>query len=103
MDSPTALRRVALSGNVWEVFAEPLLPALEALESLPEVRQSSLAGDHLRAITRPGYSRPELGAGLRAAGVSQPRVIEAEAGLEDVFLALAGGDETEAATPPASG
>ena len=99
MDTPTALRRGALSGNVWEVFAKPLLPALEALESLPEVRQASLAGDHLRAITRPGYSRPELEAGLLAAGVPQPRVVEAEAGLEDVFLALAGGDETEAAWP----
>jgi hypothetical protein len=42
---------------------------------------------------------PELEAGLLAAGVLQPRVIQAEAGLEDVFLALAGGDETEAASP----
>jgi ABC-2 type transport system ATP-binding protein len=99
MDTPTALRRVALSGNVWDVFADPLLPALEALESLPQVRQASLAGDHLRAITRPGYLLPELEAGLLAAGVLQPRVIQAEAGLEDVFLALAGGDETEAASP----
>src|SRR3989304_7336529 len=44
MDTPTALRRVALSGNVWDVFAEPLLPALEALASLPEGGQGSLAG-----------------------------------------------------------
>jgi ABC-2 type transport system ATP-binding protein len=93
MDTPTGLRRAVLSGSVWEVFAEPLLPALETLEALPGVGQASLAGDHLRAVTRPGMEGAELEAALKAHGIAQPRVVEAEAGLEDVFLALAGGQE----------
>jgi len=93
MDTPTSLRQTMLSGRVWEVFAEPLLPALETLETLPGVRQASLAGDHLRAVTLPGLDSVELEAALKAHGIAQPRVVEAEAGLEDVFLALAGGLE----------
>lgn len=96
MDTPSALRGAALSGRVWDIFAEPLLPALEALERLGSVRQAGLAGDHLRAVTRPGFAIADLVAGLRAQGVKDPRVVEAEPGLEDVFLALAGEEEPAA-------
>ena len=51
MDSPSELKRNALSGVAWDVYALPLLSALETLQRLPEVLRAGLAGDHLRAIT----------------------------------------------------
>jgi ABC-2 type transport system ATP-binding protein len=35
MDTPRVLKREALSGIAWDVFAQPLLAALEALQSCP--------------------------------------------------------------------
>ena len=50
LDEPERLKH-ALPGQVWEVAAEPLLPALERLETLPGVTpgpgQRSLAGDRV--------------------------------------------------------
>jgi ABC-2 type transport system ATP-binding protein len=102
MDTPTSLRQTVLSGNVWDIFTQPLLPALEALQVMGGVQQASLAGDHLRAVTSPGLTRAELEDGLQASGAARPRVVRAEAGLEDVFLALAGGDEAATPAPLAS-
>jgi ABC-2 type transport system ATP-binding protein len=90
MDTPSRLKRSALSGMVWDVHAEPMLEALEALEALPEIARAGLAGDHLRAITDRSVSASDLQTRLAGQGLDVPSVVQIQPTLEDVFLALAG-------------
>jgi ABC-2 type transport system ATP-binding protein len=87
LDSPGALKRDALPGRAWDVYAQPLLPALAALEGCACVLRAGLAGDHLRAITPPDTDEAALRAGL-ASGLAVERIEPAEPTLEDVFLSL---------------
>jgi ABC-2 type transport system ATP-binding protein len=89
MDTPSVLKENALPGLAWDVFAQPLLPALQALESQPEVLRAGLSGDHLRAITPENVRVEQLIAWLKEAGVQGARAERADATLEDVFLSLA--------------
>jgi ABC-2 type transport system ATP-binding protein len=90
LDSPAELKRAALPGAAWDVFAEPVLEALAELEADEAVVRAGLAGDHLRAITRPGAEAAGLRARLASKGLAAVRVEPVEASLEDVFLSLAG-------------
>ena len=90
LDEPARLKRSTLPGAAWDIFAEPVLEALQELESDPSVVRAGLAGDHLRAITRAGAGTDELQARLTARGFRNVRQEAVEPSLEDVFLALAG-------------
>jgi ABC-2 type transport system ATP-binding protein len=89
MDSPSALKHHALPGLAWDVFAQPLLPALSALEQCPCVLRAGLTGDHLRAITPADVNAETLYKPLHEAGIQVERIELVEPTLEDVFLALA--------------
>lgn len=89
MDTPSALKQHALPGVAWDVFAQPLLPALAALEQCPSVSRAGLTSDHLRAITPPGTAAGILAECLIRAGVKVEALEMVEPTLEDVFLALA--------------
>ncbi len=89
MDTPAVLKERALPGPAWEVFARPLLPALETLEHCPQVQRAGLAGDHLRAITDKGVSARDLRGCLQKGGMEVQAIEVATPTLEDVFLALA--------------
>ncbi len=89
MDTPSALKEHALPGLAWDVFAEPILSALEVLEACPFVIRAGLAGDHMRAITQPDVERDILLERLESAGLENLRVDLVEPSLEDVFLSLA--------------
>jgi ABC-2 type transport system ATP-binding protein len=88
LDSPGALKRDALPGSAWDVYAQPLLDALALLEGCPCVLRSGLAGDHLRAITPPETDEATLRVGLARDPVRVDRIERAEPTLEDVFLSL---------------
>jgi len=88
LDSPGALKRDALPGRAWDVYAQPLLPALASLEGCPWVLRAGLAGDHLRAITPMETDEPALLEQLTLGGACVDRLEPAEPTLEDVFLAL---------------
>jgi ABC-2 type transport system ATP-binding protein len=90
IDEPAGLKHHALPGAAWDVWAQPALEALEALEAEPGVSRAGLAGDHLRAITRPGVEATDLILRLRAKGFAGVRIEPVDPTLEDVFLALAG-------------
>jgi len=87
MDSPANLKE-NLGASVWEVTAEPLLPALDCLASLPGVRRASLASDRLRAVTDPQVEAATLTAGLASAGFQHASVLPGDLTMEDVFLSL---------------
>lgn len=89
MDKPANLKEKALPGSAWDVYAQPLLPALDALEQCPCVIRAGLVSDHLRAITPRDVKSDTLHERLREAGIEGARIELAEPTLEDVFLALA--------------
>ncbi len=89
VDAPSALKHSALPGMAWDVFAEPLLAGLTALQRSPLVLRAGLAGDHLRAITEAGLAGERLRDVLEQAGLKGISVHRVEPSLEDVFLALA--------------
>ena len=90
MDTPSALKRTVVQGDAWNVIAEPLITALDALAAVPGVRTAGLLGDHLHAITNPAaHTADSLQAALGQAGFAEALVEPAEVTLEDVFVALA--------------
>ncbi len=89
VDTPSELKRSALPGLVWDVVAEPMLEALEALDALPDVARAGLAGDHLRAITDHSIRALDLQNHLENLGLRVSSVSRIDPTLEDVFLALA--------------
>ncbi len=91
MDTPTRLKRSSLPGKAWDVYAQPMLEALDALEALPQVVRAGLSADHLRAITPQDVDGATLETALKDQGLDEVSVAAAEATLEDVFLALAEG------------
>ena len=98
MDNPSALKHHALPGLAWDVFAQPLLPALSALERCPFVLRAGLTSDHLRAITPLAVDAETITRSLIEAGIQVERIELVEPTLEDVFLALA-----DANVKPSSG
>lgn len=89
LDTPSVLKEQALPGLAWDVFAEPLLPALAVLEGQAHVLRAGLVGDHLRAITTRAVEAAALEKVLAQAGIAVRQVEQVEPTLEDVFLALA--------------
>jgi len=89
LDTPSVLKENKIPGRTWEIFAQPLLEALEILSGLPGVIQAGLAGDHLRAIIGPQGNPAEITAAFQERGIHQVNVMPTEPTLEDVFLALA--------------
>lgn len=89
LDEPARLKETRVAGEVWDVWAEPMLAALELLERDPAVALAGLVGDHLRMITRSGTDSQERSRRLEAAGIENVVLARGEASLEDVFLVLA--------------
>lgn len=89
LDTPTVLKQTAVPGPVWNIVAEPLIPALDTLQSLPGILHAGLLGDHLHAITAPdGYTAERLAAVLQSENLTVSMVEPAEPTLEDVFISL---------------
>ena len=91
MDTPLRLKEQFVPGDVFELYAAPLLAGLAALETNPLVLRAALAGDHLRAIVRHGTGEADLRAALEGAGVTVNDVKAGEPSLEDVFVYLSKG------------
>jgi ABC-2 type transport system ATP-binding protein len=88
LDEPEQLKR-KLPGQVWEVYAEPLLDALDCLEAQPFILRVGLAGDHLRVICPTDFS-PDVIRGLLLEHSIQMQMLQpGVATMEDVFMALA--------------
>jgi ABC-2 type transport system ATP-binding protein len=89
MDTPSKLKETIVSGDVWEVYAEPLQDGLAVLPEIEGVLRVGLAGDHLRTITEKGMEQATLLNALKNKGVNVRDVIVGEPTLEDVFISLA--------------
>ncbi len=89
IDTPQRLKETVIPGDVWEVYAAPLETGLDVLKGVDGVLSMGLAGDHLRAITRPGLGERPLRRALEAARLQVSGITRGEPSLEDVFLSLA--------------
>jgi ABC-2 type transport system ATP-binding protein len=91
MDTPLALKEHYIPGDVWELYAEPLLDGLNALSATQGVVRAGLAGDHLRVIVEPGLGEKEIRRTLENSKVRVASIQKGEPTLEDVFISLAKG------------
>ena len=90
MDTTSALKKDYFPGVAWDVWVEPLMPALAALNNCPGVIRTGLASAHLRVITTDDVGENNLREVLNATvGSSSSAISKADPTLEDVFLSLA--------------
>jgi ABC-2 type transport system ATP-binding protein len=89
MDTPGTLKAQFVQGQVYEVYADPLMGGLRALQALPGVLHTGLAGDHVRVVAAPSLNEADLTGALTHMRVSA--IQKGEPSLEDVFQHLAGG------------
>jgi ABC-2 type transport system ATP-binding protein len=89
MDTPMALKEQVITGDVWELYAEPLLDGLNTLSAAEGVLRVGLAGDHLRVIVEHSLGEKQLQKTLESSGVKVSSLVKGEATLEDVFISLA--------------
>lgn len=89
-DTPQALKVTHLQGTAWDLYASPLLDAVERLSEMDGIAQASLRGDLAHVIVKAGEWTPEtLTAQLAEHGIQVSGVDAVEPTLEDVFLLLA--------------
>ncbi len=89
IDTPATLKSQVVKGSVWEVKAQPLLPALNALTASRSIVRVRLSGDRIIAIAKPDAGAHSFRSILDPANIAIERVRLVEPTLEDVFLALA--------------
>jgi len=88
MDTPTNLKKSVITGDVWEVCAQPLEKGLEILIAMEGVERVGLAGDYLRVISQ-RVEKDAMQSLLSREGIRVDKIERGEPTLEDVFLALA--------------
>mgnify|MGYP001045602666 CR=1 FL=1 len=91
LDTPLALKSRHVSGEVFEVYADPLLDGLDAVRALPGVLGAVLAGDHLRVIVERGADVEIFHKIRQDPHLRVNHILKGEPTLEDVFLNLAKG------------
>lgn len=89
--APAALKRQHAPGEVFELFADPLIEGLEAVKRMGSVVHAVLAGDHMRVIVKEGAAQAFETHLRQQRSLQIHRLIKSEATLEDVFLRLSQG------------
>jgi ABC-2 type transport system ATP-binding protein len=93
IDSPEALKRTALGGDLLLIECEALGPALAALRQAPGVRDCSVFGSALHVLVDDGERAiHDLPPHLAAHGVGSARATRIQPSLEDVFVQLIAAD-----------
>lgn len=90
LDTPAQLKKQALPGLAYDLFATPMIEVLSFLENSALPLRVGLSGDHLRVILPKELEPSRLLEELQQAGYCEAQIEPVEASLEDVFLALSG-------------
>jgi ABC-2 type transport system ATP-binding protein len=96
LDSPAALKRSAITGDVLEIEGTPQDSARDIVAALPGVHEVAPHGARLHAIVDHAATRAvQIVAALGHAGIAETRVERIDPSLEDVFVALVKGSARE--------
>ncbi len=93
-DSPAALR-AAITARILEVRCRPQRTAREALKRYPTIEGVEVFGDRLRVAVSAEADPAAIRRVLEEAGVTGLDIRESAASLEDVFVALAVGQQSQ--------
>ena len=89
LGTPSELKRDSMKGDLLVVECEPLGPAVDALQSAPEVLDAAVFGSSLHLLVRNAESAiPKVKEFLAEHGVTLHRVEKINPTLEDVFVSL---------------
>src|SRR5207248_3726862 len=89
LGTPSELKRKSMKGELLLVEAEPLGPAVEALQSAPGVMDAAVFGSALHLVVQNAdASIPQVKKFLEEHSVTVRRVEKIHASLEDVFVSL---------------
>jgi ABC-2 type transport system ATP-binding protein len=97
LDTPAALKHGTIAGDVLEIEGTPQEQARDLVAALPGVREVAPHGARLHAIVDDsGLRGLQIAGALQAAGIAGARVERIDPSLEDVFVALVGGQAASA-------
>jgi ABC-2 type transport system ATP-binding protein len=89
LGTPTELKQKSMKGELLLVECEPLGPAVEALQSAPNVVDAAVFGNALHLVVRNADSAiPELKQYLADHQIALQRIEKIRPTLEDVFVSL---------------
>jgi len=89
MDQPTRLKKTYIKGDIWDVAAENLMAAIDKVNSIPGVLQTSLLGDLVHVLVDPKICpRHKFERQLKTNGLRGVKITPGEPSLEDVFMGL---------------
>ncbi|OPZ86560.1 MAG: putative ABC transporter ATP-binding protein YbhF [bacterium ADurb.Bin429] len=88
LGTPAELKERYIAGTLLEVWAEPMMAALECLNSLPVVREVAMFGSALHVVVGSLEDVDSLRAALETMDIRIERIEPARPSLEDVFVAL---------------
>lgn len=95
MDSPAELRRRFSSDLLFELETSDLLPTLELVSSIPQVKDAAVFGRglHVRAATE--QADDEIRSRLEHAGIEIYNLQRIAPGIEDIFVSRIEEEETQ--------
>ena len=89
LGTPSELKRKSMKGELLLVEAEPLGPAVEALQSAPGVLDAAVFGSALHLVVQNAEATmPQVKKFLKERSVTVSRIEKIHASLEDVFVSL---------------
>ena len=91
INTPKALV-AGLDENLWNASATKMYPLLEAVRTLPGVKNCYTFGATLHVITKSDFSPTSALASLKAKGIPDAKIYPAKGDIEDLFIKLAGNE-----------
>jgi ABC-2 type transport system ATP-binding protein len=100
LGTPSELKRKSMKGELLLVEAEPLGPAVEALQSAPDVIDAAMFGSALHLMVPSAVAAiPHVKTFLEEHSITVHRVEKIRASLEDVFVSLTAERSQDAEKP----
>jgi ABC-2 type transport system ATP-binding protein len=89
LGTPSELKRRSMKGELLLVEAEPLGPAVEALQSVAGILDAAVFGSAIHAVVQDAEAGiPKIKELLRSRGIKARRIQKIPPSLEDVFVSL---------------
>ena len=91
VNTPSALV-AGLDENLWNAKAKEMYPLLEAIRTLPDVKECYTFGATLHVVTDSGFNPDDAISALKSKGIPDAQIYPAKGDIEDLFIKLAGNE-----------